>query len=64
MKDDIVLVINAMSGVGKTALINHIYHGDPITGATLIGLQNRGLIDTHGEATQLGFQVAEYLTTH
>lgn len=61
---DIELIIHSMSRVGKTALIRHVYGGDPITGATRTGLENRGLIDPHGEATQLGHQVADHLTTH
>lgn len=61
---DIELIIHSMSRVGKTALVRHVYGGDPITGAIRAGLENRGLIDPHGEATQLGRHVADHLTTH
>ncbi|WP_426707580.1 hypothetical protein ACEN2D_02360 [Corynebacterium auriscanis] len=62
MTNDIDLIIHSMSRVGEEALVSHVYGGDPIKGAVLTGLQNRGLVDHRGEATDLGRQVADHLT--
>ncbi|OFT88987.1 hypothetical protein [Corynebacterium sp. HMSC28B08] len=64
MTNDIDLIIHSMSRVGEEAMVSHVYGGDPIKGAVLTGLQNRGLVDHRGEATDLGRQVADYLTIH